>query len=157
MHWVLVATPGIFDLLCRHVGSFSFSMWDLYFFCYTCRIFSCSMQSLSYSMWDLVPQSGIESRPSVLGVQNLSHWTTREVPSHCCFNLHSQDNMVHLFIHLFFICMSSLLRPFKIFGPFFNWVVFLLLSFNNFYIIWVTVLCWMYILKIFSYTPWLAF
>ena len=34
---------------------------------------------LSYSMWDLVPRPGIESRPPVLGAQSLSHWNTREV------------------------------------------------------------------------------
>ena len=31
-------------------------------------------------MWDLVPQPGMKPMPSVLGVQSLSHWTTREVP-----------------------------------------------------------------------------
>ena len=31
-------------------------------------------------MWDLVPQPGIKSRPPALGLQSLSHWTTREVP-----------------------------------------------------------------------------
>ena len=34
---------------------------------------------LSCSMWDLVSWPGIESRPPVLGVWNLSHWSTREV------------------------------------------------------------------------------
>ena len=31
-------------------------------------------------MWVLVPWPGIEPRPLALGTQNLSHWTTREVP-----------------------------------------------------------------------------
>ena len=31
-------------------------------------------------MRDLVPQSGIEPGPPELEMQNLSHWTTREVP-----------------------------------------------------------------------------
>ena len=35
---------------------------------------------LSYSMWGLVPCTGIEPRPFSLGVWSLSHWTTREVP-----------------------------------------------------------------------------
>ena len=35
---------------------------------------------LSCSTWDLVSWPGIEPRPSALGVQSLSHWTTREVP-----------------------------------------------------------------------------
>ena len=30
-------------------------------------------------MWDLVPCAGIEPRPSALGAQSPSHWTTREV------------------------------------------------------------------------------
>ena len=35
---------------------------------------------LSCSMCDLVPWSGVEPRPPALGVQSLSHWTTRKVP-----------------------------------------------------------------------------
>ena len=34
---------------------------------------------LSYSMWDLVPQPGIEPRPPAFGVWSPSHWTTKEV------------------------------------------------------------------------------
>ena len=30
-------------------------------------------------MWDLVSLSGIEPEPPALGVESLSHWTTREV------------------------------------------------------------------------------
>ena len=40
----------------------------------TCKLFNCSM-------WDLVPWPGVESRSPALGVQSLSHWATREVPS----------------------------------------------------------------------------
>ena len=32
-------------------------------------------------MRNLVPQPGIKVDPLVLGAQNLSHWTTREVPA----------------------------------------------------------------------------
>ena len=39
------------------------------------------MQTLSCSMWDLVPQAGIKPSPSALGVWSLIHWTTREVPA----------------------------------------------------------------------------
>ena len=49
------------------------------------------MQTLSYSMWDLVPWQGIELRSPALGVWSPSHWTTREVPPSSwtvCFNLH---------------------------------------------------------------------
>ena len=34
---------------------------------------------LSCSMWDLVPQTGIEPRPPTLRAWGLSHWITREV------------------------------------------------------------------------------
>ena len=44
-----------------------------------CRILGGSMQTLSCSMWDLVPWLGIPPRPPALGMQSLSHWTTREV------------------------------------------------------------------------------
>ena len=46
----------------------------------TSKIFTCGMQTLSYSMWDLVPWPGIEPGSPALGAQSLSHWTTREVP-----------------------------------------------------------------------------
>ena len=40
---------------------------------------SCSMCTLSYGMWDLVPWPGIEPGPPAVGGQSLSHWTSREV------------------------------------------------------------------------------
>ena len=43
------------------------------------RIFNCSMRTLNWGMWDLVPRPGIKPRPPALGAQSLSHWTTREV------------------------------------------------------------------------------
>ena len=46
----------------------------------TCRVFSCSMQTLSCSMWDIVPRPGIEPWPSSLEAWTLSYWTIREVP-----------------------------------------------------------------------------
>ena len=36
-----------------------------------CRIFGCGM-------WDLIPWPGVEPGPPALGMQSLSHWTTRE-------------------------------------------------------------------------------
>ena len=42
-------------------------------------IFSCGMQTLSCSTWDLVPRSGVEPSPPALGAWCLSHWTTREI------------------------------------------------------------------------------
>ena len=41
---------------------------------------NCSTWDLNSSMWDLVHLSGMEHRPPLLGMQSLSHWTTREVP-----------------------------------------------------------------------------
>ena len=38
------------------------------------------IQTLNCSIWDLVPWPGIEPGPPALRVQNLSHWTIREVP-----------------------------------------------------------------------------
>ena len=38
-------------------------------------------QGLSCSIWDLIPQPGMESCPPALGVRILTHRTTREVPS----------------------------------------------------------------------------
>ena len=58
---------------------------NIYLFGYTrpfaaCGIFSCAMWTLSWGMWDTVPQPEIEPRPPVFGAWSLSHWTTREVP-----------------------------------------------------------------------------
>ena len=44
------------------------------------NLFSCDMQTLISSMWDLVPWPGIEPGPAALGAWSVSHWTTREVP-----------------------------------------------------------------------------
>ena len=45
------------------------------------RIFSCSMWTLGWSMWDLVPWPGTKSGSPALRVGSLSYWLTREVPS----------------------------------------------------------------------------
>ena len=45
-----------------------------------CGIFSCVMQTLRSSAWDLVPWPGTEPRAPALGAQSLSHWTSKEVP-----------------------------------------------------------------------------
>ena len=41
---------------------------------------SCQCGIFSFGMWVLVPWPDIEPRSPALGTQNLSHWTTREVP-----------------------------------------------------------------------------
>ena len=43
-------------------------------------LFSCSMQTLSCGMWDLVSWPGIEPGFPALEAWSLSHWTTSEVP-----------------------------------------------------------------------------
>ena len=45
-----------------------------------CGIFGFNLNTSSCGMWDLVPPPGMEPGPHALGVQNLYHWTTREVP-----------------------------------------------------------------------------
>ena len=54
--------------------------WRSLIFIMARGIFSCSMQTLSCDMWNLVPQPRIRLGPPALGVQSLSHWTTSEVP-----------------------------------------------------------------------------
>ena len=44
------------------------------------RMFSCSMQTLSCSMWNLVPWPESEPGPLSLGAWSLSHRATRKVP-----------------------------------------------------------------------------
>ena len=52
-----------------------------------CRVFSCSMQTLSCSMWDIVPRPAIEPWPSSLGAWMLSYWIIREVPPSLSFQM----------------------------------------------------------------------
>ena len=56
-----------------------------------CQIFCCRMGTLSCSMRDLVLWAGIEPRPLTLGMQILSHWTTREVPPVLLFLQKKED------------------------------------------------------------------
>ena len=55
-------------------------IWLLWVLVAACGIFSCGTQTLSCSMWDVFPGPGTEPKPPELGVWNLSHSTTREVP-----------------------------------------------------------------------------
>ena len=45
--------------------------------------FSCCMQILSCSMWDLVPSPRIKHKPPALGAQGLRHWATGKSQSSC--------------------------------------------------------------------------
>ena len=44
------------------------------------RPLSSSMQTLSCSMWNLVPRPEMDPGSPALGARSLCHWTTREVP-----------------------------------------------------------------------------
>ena len=52
---------------------------------------------LSCSMWDLVPEPGMEPRPPRLGAQSLSYCTTREVPP-CQLQMKLINDLQTLFI-----------------------------------------------------------
>ena len=65
----------LFLLICLAALGLSWSMQNFFIFVAAYRSFSCSMQTLSCCMWDLVP------RPPPLGVQSLSHWISRQVPA----------------------------------------------------------------------------
>ena len=80
--FVYLATSGLSfstrDLCCGMRGLLVAAFGNL--LVVACGIFSCGTWTLSCGMWDLVPWPGIEPGPPALGVQSLSHWTTREVP-----------------------------------------------------------------------------
>ena len=71
-------SPLLLSHLLKKFYSFTWLYWVLVA---ACRIFSCSMLTLSWGMWDLVPWPGITPRPPALEARSLSHWTPREVPS----------------------------------------------------------------------------
>lgn len=56
---------------------------------------------LSFCVWNLVPQSGIEHRASTLGVYSRqSRWTTREVSAHVFqVSLHT-DSLSHICLYI---------------------------------------------------------
>ena len=65
-----------FHRLLKHAVSFA---QHVFFFFLT--FIYLAAPGLSCSMWDLVPWPGMEPKLPALGVQSLSHWTIREVPS----------------------------------------------------------------------------
>ena len=54
---------------------------------------SCGMLTLSCSMWDLVPWTGIDSRLLELRAQSLNHWATGEVPVRLSWNEKTGKNV----------------------------------------------------------------
>ena len=102
------------------------SQWDV-FICLKNILFvylvapglSCGMQTLSCSIWELVPWPGIKPRPLALGAWRLSYWTIREVSVFICFSL---NYIIH-----FLNCLQSFLE--KRWGRF-KWIGFYFLSFH---------------------------
>ena len=129
--FLTTAPPGkslcrVLVLPCRIV--FSCDMWNLFFKLWhvgsslqqagslvvACGIFSCDMQTLSCVMWDLVPWPRIEPGAPALGVQSLSHWTTREVPSFILLHVNIQFSHHHLLTRLSFLHCEFLVPSSKI-------------------------------------------
>ena len=96
-HWplFLLLQYTILSTLFFWTFSFIFSFLNIYLFGCTgsslqhletsifvmaCRIFSCSIWTLSCSRWDLVPWPGINPGPPALGMWSFSLRTIREVP-----------------------------------------------------------------------------
>ena len=67
--------------LCTNIGEFLLFL----------KITYLPVPSPSCSTWDPVPWAGIGPRPLALGAWNLSHWTTREVPSHYALKSEKKD------------------------------------------------------------------
>ena len=75
MFWTNVTEERIFYLL-KNIYLF---IWLHCIFVVAHKIFDCSMQTFSFSMWDLVPWPMIKPGSPALGMWSLSHWTTRKV------------------------------------------------------------------------------
>ena len=88
---MLVLAGIIFDLRC--------SMRNLYLWHVETVVMPCenslvvAWELFGWSMWDIVPWSGLEPRSPPLRVWSLSHWTTKEVPIVTDIN----HNMIHLY------------------------------------------------------------
>ena len=65
-------------------------IWLLQVSVVACGIFSCSMRTPSWGMWDPVSRSGIEPGPPALEARSPSHWTTGKSPhliTHTNYNI----------------------------------------------------------------------
>ena len=63
-----------------HCGGFSCCRaWALSEWVWLHGVLVAAYWIFSWGMWDLVPWPGIKLRPSALGAQHLSCWTTREI------------------------------------------------------------------------------
>ena len=83
---VLGLNCGLWDLQSsfRHTESFSCGTWDFF----------------SGGIWDLIPWPVIALEPPALGVQSLSHWTTKELLPMFVFSL--LILLIFCFVFLFF-------------------------------------------------------
>ena len=91
-HWTTREVPQFFIYLFIYLLTYFIylSIYYLFIYLFIClfwvsvaafRIFSCSMWTFSYSMWDLVPWPGTKLGSPTLGPLSLGCWTTREVPT----------------------------------------------------------------------------
>ena len=80
-HWYSFKNIYLFIWLCWVLSWGTWypqsSLWHVESLVSAYGIFSGGMQTLSCSMWDLVPWPGIKPGPPALGAQSLSHWTTK--------------------------------------------------------------------------------
>ena len=73
--------PCLQAIQCLHFKKYLFICLPVLVSVAACRIFRCCMWTLSFCLWDLVPQPGIELGSPELGAQSLSHWTSSEISS----------------------------------------------------------------------------
>ena len=57
------------------------SLHQSHLFIWLCLVVFAAHRLFRFGMRDLVPSTGIKSRPPALGAWSLSHWTIREIPS----------------------------------------------------------------------------
>lgn len=72
------------------------------------------------SMWDPVPQAGLEPRSPALGARGLSHWATRDIPASfywilkiiLTWKLEEKSLVFDVYIYLYLIFVGSQLWTF---------------------------------------------
>ena len=151
-HWYSFKNIYLFIWLCWVLSWGTWypqsSLWHVESLDSAYGIFSCGMQTLSCTMWDLVPWPGIKSGPPALGAQSLSHWTTKShisgtdiqwtCPKSALF-LHSSSHLYQLVYNClisFYSCLLGFLAPL----PF--WLKFNTLCFQ--YVYWNYEACKLY-------------
>ena len=97
----LPSHPACHKTLCRVACAIQKVLVGYPVYSFLKKIIYLTVPGLYCSMWDLVPQPGIESRPPALGAQSLSHWTTREFPP---FGSYKKKMYFYLFAEIFWFC-----------------------------------------------------